>query len=352
MIEELIKSEHAYVSNGSVYFDVTSDPNYGQLSGRKLEEQEEGTRFEVHGDKRHPADFALWKKADPEHLLKWNSPWSLGFPGWHIECSAMANKYLGANFDIHGGGRDNIFPHNECEIAQSECANGEAFANYWMLTGSLTLEGVKMSKSLGNTLTVNEALYERNWKPEALRMFILASHYGSPVDFSEEAIEASTKGWQRMASAVNLVRTQLSQAPEGEASAKVTGLITQAIADFEEKMNDDFNSPSAIAVLQDFTRAVNTMLNSDEPLSAGSLTAIEQTYQKLGADVLGIIPQGGGGSDSGADKMDGVMQLIIELRAMARANKDWTAADKIRDGLKELEIALEDRSDGTVWKNQ
>ena len=149
MIQELIKKGHAYEANGSVYFDVTSDPNYGQLSGRKLEDQEEGSRFEVHSDKRHPADFALWKNADPEHLLKWNSPWGSGFPGWHIECSAMANKYLGANFDIHGGGRDNIFPHNECEIAQSECANDETFANYWMLTGTLTLEGVKMSKSLG-----------------------------------------------------------------------------------------------------------------------------------------------------------------------------------------------------------
>ncbi|MEM8858386.1 MAG: cysteine--tRNA ligase [Chloroflexota bacterium] len=351
MIQVLIEKGHAYESNGSVYFDVTSDPNYGQLSGRKLEEQEEGTRFEVHGDKRHPADFALWKKADPEHLLKWNSPWSSGFPGWHIECSAMANKYLGATFDIHGGGRDNIFPHNECEIAQSECANGEHFANYWMLTGSLTLEGVKMSKSLGNTLTVNEALYERNWKPEALRMFILTSHYASPIDFSEEAIEAVTKGWQRMAGAVNLARTQLAQAPAGDASAEVNELVAKTTADFEARMSDDFNSPAAIAVLQDFTRAVNTLLNGNEPLSAGSLSAIEQTYNKLGRDVLGIIPAGVGGSDGSADKMDGVMQLIIELRAMARSNKDWPTADKIRDGLKELEIALEDRADGTVWKN-
>ena len=352
MILELIEKGHAYESNGSVYFDVTSDPNYGQLSGRKLEEQEEGSRFEVHSDKRHPADFALWKNADPEHLLKWNSPWGSGFPGWHIECSAMANKYLGANFDIHGGGRDNIFPHNECEIAQSECANGETFANYWMLTGTLTLEGVKMSKSLGNTLTINDALYKRNWKAEALRMFILTSHYSSPIDFSEEAIEAATKGWQRITGAVNLARTQLAQAAEGAVAADVQTLIDKTTADFEEKMNDDFNSPAALAVIQDFTRAVNTLLNGDEPLSAGSLAAIESTYSKLGGDVLGIIPDGVGSSDADGDKMDGVMQLIIELRALARANKDWGAADKIRDGLKELEIALEDRPDGTIWKNQ
>lgn len=349
MILGLIEKGHAYESNGSVYFDVTSDPNYGQLSGRKLEEQEEGTRFEVHSDKRHPADFALWKKADPDHLLKWNSPWSLGFPGWHIECSAMAKKYLGANFDIHGGGRDNIFPHNECEIAQSECANDEKFANYWMLTGTLTVDGVKMGKSLGNMMTINDALYKRNWKAEALRMFILTSHYAGPIDFSEEAIGAATKGWQRIAGAVHLTRTQLAQAAAGETSPEVQTLVEKTTADFEEKMNDDFNSPAALAVLQDYTRAVNTLLNGDEPLSAGSLTAIEATYVKLGGDVLGIIPDGMG-SDAGSDKMDGVMQLIIELRAMARANKDWAAADKIRDGLKSLDIALEDRPDGTIWK--
>ncbi|MFT5195198.1 MAG: cysteinyl-tRNA synthetase [Candidatus Promineifilaceae bacterium] len=350
MVQKLIDLENAYESNGSVYFDVTSDPNYGQLSGRKLEDQEEGVRFEVHSDKRHPADFALWKKAEPEHLLKWNSPWGVGFPGWHIECSAMAKKYLGANFDIHGGGRDNIFPHNECEIAQSECANGETFANYWMLTGTLTLEGVKMSKSLGNTMTINDALYKRKWQPEAVRMFVLTSHYTSPIDFSEDAIEATTKGWQRIISAVNLVRTQLAQAPAGDASAEVQALVEKAKADFEEKMNDDFNSPAGLAILQDFTRAVNTLLNGTESLSAGSLTAIETIYNTLGGDILGIIPSGSMTSAGGADKMDGVMQLVIELRALARQNKDWGTADKIRDGLNALEIALEDRPDGTIWK--
>ena len=195
MIQKLLEKEHAYEANGSVYFDVANMEEYGKLSGRKLEDQEEGVRVAVSSDKNHPADFALWKFAEPEHLLRWNSPWGEGFPGWHIECSAMARKYLGDNFDIHGGGIDNIFPHNECEIAQSEAANGKPFANYWMLTGSLTLDGVKMSKSLGNTLTITNAL--KRWRPEAIRAFVLTSHYGNPIDFSDEAIDAAHKGWQR-----------------------------------------------------------------------------------------------------------------------------------------------------------
>src|SRR5690606_18112732 len=181
MIQELIDKGHAYEVDGSVYFDVVSYPEYGKLSGRIIEEQEEGSREAVRSEKRHPADFALWKKAEPEHILRWPSPWGEGFPGWHVECSAMANKYLGPTFDIHGGGIDNIFPHNECEIAQSEAAHGQTFARYWMLVGSLTLDGVKMSKSLGNTLTISDAL--KRWRPEAIRTFILSSHYGSPIDF-------------------------------------------------------------------------------------------------------------------------------------------------------------------------
>ena len=350
MVQKLIELGHAYESNGSVYFDVTSDPDYGKLSGRRLDEQEEGARIAVRGDKRHPSDFAIWKYAEPDHLLRWNSPWGEGFPGWHIECSAMAKKYLGDNFDIHGGGRDNIFPHNECEIAQSECANGTDFSNYWMLTGSLTLEGVKMSKSLGNTLTINEALNEKGWRPEALRMFILTSHYSNPIDFSEEAIDAATKGWQRMADAANLVRTQLASAPDGEAPPEIEGMLSETRAAFEERMNDDFNTPAAIAVLQDFTRQVNSLLNSDTVLNCGSLEGIAGLYTRLGQDVLGIIPTQAADSGDQADKLDGVMQLVINLRAQARQNKDWGTADQIRDVLNEVGIALEDRPDGTIWK--
>lgn len=349
MIETLIAKGHAYEVNGSVYFDVTSDPDYGKLSGRKLDEQEEGTRFEVHEDKRHAADFALWKKADPEHLLKWDSPWGKGYPGWHIECSAMAAKYLGETFDIHGGGRDNIFPHNECEIAQSECAHDAPFANYWMLVGSLTLEGIKMSKSLGNTLTINEALYERNWKPEAIRYFILSSHYSNPIDFSDEAMDAATKGWQRIMGAVTLIRQQMPHAPQGESTAVVNDLITHTRTQFEAKMNDDFNAPAAIATLQDYTRQVNTLLNSGTFHPHGSLAALESLYQELGGNVLGIIPNQTEETGN-AEREEGLMRLLLELRAQARQEKAWATADKIRDDLQALGIILEDRPDGTIWK--
>ena len=192
MVQGLIEKGHAYESNGSVYFDVMSWPEYGKLSGRRVENNEEGARLAINEEKRHPADFALWKRADPEHILRWNSPWGVGFPGWHIECSAMAAKYLGQTFDIHGGGIDNIFPHNDCEIAQSEAAHeGAEFANYWMLTGSLTLDGVKMSKSLGNTLTIENAL--KQYRPEAIRYFLLTSHYSNPIDFSDQALEDADK---------------------------------------------------------------------------------------------------------------------------------------------------------------
>jgi cysteinyl-tRNA synthetase len=350
MIEELIHKGYAYEVAGSVYFDVTKKDDYGKFSGRRVEEQEEGTRIAVHTDKRHPADFALWKFAEPEHLLRWNSPWGEGFPGWHIECSAMANKYLGATFDIHGGGRDNMFPHNECEIAQSEAANGAPFANYWMLTGSLTLEGVKMSKSLGNTLTINEALYERGWKPEALRAFILTSHYASPIDFSDEAMEAAAKGWQRMAGAVTLLRQQLPKAPAGEAAQNISTLVSGAKADFEQRMNDDFNTPAAIAVLQDYTRAVNTLLNGDEPLTTGSLQTLDDVYRQLGGEVLGIIPNEAADSGASAEREAGLLELLIEIRKTARENKDWATADVVRKQLKELGVVLEDRADGTIWK--
>lgn len=347
MIQELLAKEHAYVVNGSVYFDVQSFPEYGKLSGRIIEEQEEGAREAVRSEKNHPADFALWKKAEPDHILHWPSPWGDGFPGWHVECSAMAGKYLGHTFDIHGGGIDNIFPHNECEIAQSEAAHGETFANYWMLTGSLTLDGVKMSKSLGNTLTIKEAL--ERWRPEALRAFIMSSHYSNPIDFSDEAVEAARKGWQRIWGAVSLVREQLRTAPEGAASSEAITLAESTQAVFIEKMNDDFNAPAALAVLQDFTRQVNTLLNEQGQQTLGTLELLDATYRELGGDVLGIIPDEAA-TDTNAEREDGLIRLLIDLRATARANKDWATSDKIRDQLRELGVVLEDRADGTIWK--
>ena len=347
MIEELIAKEHAYVVDGSVYFDVTSFPEYGKLSGRVIEELEEGARVGVRSEKHHPADFALWKKADPEHILRWPSPWGEGFPGWHVECSAMANKYLGQTFDLHGGGIDNIFPHNECEIAQSEAAHDEPFARYWLLTGSLTLDGIKMSKSLGNTLTIKEALAK--WRPEAIRTFILSSHYGSPIDFSDEAVDAAFKGWQRIWGAVSLVREQMRTAVPGDANPNILTILDEFKASFIEKMDDDFNAPAALAVLQELTRQVNILVNEQGPHSQGTLVAIDQLYRELGGDVLGIVPEQAEAS-ADAEREDGLISLLIDLRAAARAQKDWATSDKIRNQLRDLGVVLEDRADGTIWK--
>jgi cysteinyl-tRNA synthetase len=347
MVQELIEKGHAYEVNGSVYFDVPSFPEYGKLSGRIVEELEEGARIGVRTEKRHSADFALWKKAEPDHILRWPSPWGDGFPGWHVECSAMANKYLGQTFDIHGGGIDNIFPHNECEIAQSEAAHGEDFARYWMLTGSLTLDGVKMSKSLGNTLTIKDALAK--YRPEAIRAFILSSHYSSPIDFSEEAIEAAHKGWLRLWGAVSLVREQLRSAAEGDADPSVLDLLDKTKRTFIEKMDDDFNAPAALAVLQDLTRQVNTLINEKGPHTQGTLSAIDSLYRELGADVLGIVPDQAEAS-ADAEREDGLVRLLIDLRSQARVQKDWATSDQIRDQLKALGVVLEDRADGTIWK--
>ncbi len=353
MIETLIASENAYVADGSVYFDVMSHPDYGKLSNRRLEEQQDTSRELVGGDKRHPADFALWKKASPEHILRWNSPWGAGFPGWHIECSAMARKYLGANFDIHGGGIDNIYPHNENEIAQSECANDAAFANYWMLTGSLNvldpLEGVpvKMSKSLGNFVTIKEAL--RAYRPQELRYFILTSHYSNPVVYSEDSLASAKSGWERLMNAVRLTRQQMNSAVESDAGGGFRGRLEQAKAAFREVMDDDFNSPRAIAVLQDLTRDVNSLLNSEAEVGLSTLKAIDAAYTCMGGDVLGLVPEleaaGGDGQ-----REAGLIQMLIELRARARAERDYARSDQIRDQLAGLGIVLEDRADGTVWK--
>ena len=348
MIETLIAKEHAYVVGGNVYFDVTSDPDYGRLSNRKLDEQESGTREAVRDDKHNPEDFALWKAAGDDHILQWDSPWGAGYPGWHIECSAMAKKYLGETFDIHGGGVDNIYPHNENEITQSECANEQTYANYWMLTGSLTLDGVKMSKSLGNFVRIRDA--RDAYRPEILRMNSLMSHYRNPVDYSERAMQDAAGGWERLMNAVRLNRHQLQTASSGDDGNAFLGEIEQVKTDFVSVMDDDFSTPKAIAILQEFTRKVNSLLNNDATVSTAVLEAIDSAYNELGGDVLGIIPieevQVAGNSEREAK----LIEMLITMRNEARANKDWATSDTIRDRLADAGVILEDRSDGTIWK--
>lgn len=344
----LIEKGHAYESNGSVYFDVSSFKDYGKLSGRKVDELEEGSRETVRSEKRHPEDFALWKKATPEHILRWPSPWGWGFPGWHIECTAMATKYLGETFDLHGGGVDNIFPHNECEIAQSEAATGKPFSNYWLLTGSLTVDGVKMSKSLGNFVTIKDLL--KRHRPEAVRFFILSGHYRSPIDFSDEALEAAGKGWERLTGPVFAVRERLRNPaiPSGSDPALVK-TIDEARAQFIETMNDDFNTPAAMAGLFDFNKTVNTLLNGEAPMARETLEAIDAFYREVGGQVLGVIPDQSTGSVN-AEREAGLIRLLIDLRAEARKRKDFATGDSIRTRLSDLGVTLEDGKDGTTWK--
>jgi cysteinyl-tRNA synthetase len=350
MVKLLLEKGHAYEVEGNVYFDVSSFEEYGKLSGRKVDELETGTRIATRTDKRHPADFALWKKAEPEHILRWPSPWGWGYPGWHVECSAMSTKYLGETFDIHGGGVDNLFPHNECEVAQSEASFGKPFARYWLLSGTLTVGGVKMSKSLGNFLTLKEAL--KLYSPHALRFFVLSSHYRSPVDFSRDALIAAQKGVERLHSAVRRVRQRLeSIGPSGTADLSYMTDLHTYREQFIAAMDDDFNTAGALAVLFDMNRAINRQLNDDAPVSRGTLAGIDRLYRELGGRVLGLIPDELGIEQESAGLEASLMQILIDLRDEYRRNGEYSKADAIRDRLTLLGIVLEDQPGGGVaWR--
>lgn len=350
LAEMLLERGHAYEVNGSVYFDVSSWPEYGKLSGRKVEDQEEGARVAVNVEKRHPADFAVWKKAEAGHILRWPSPWGWGFPGWHIECSVMATKYLGQPFDIHGGGLENIFPHNECEIAQIEAATGEPFCNYWLLNNMVTVDGVKMGKSLGNAIYLKD-LFKRH-DPMTIRFFVLSSHYRSVTDFSEESLAAAHRGLERLTGALALVRERLRNAQGEQVDAAWSARLEEAKSQFEEAMNDDLGTPRAIAILFDLSREVNALLNSGEAVSQGTLQAIEGFYQRMGGDVLGILSDEAtpGASQADHELVDGLVRMLIDIRQQARESRNWAQADAVRDQLAGMGVILEDGPEGTRWR--
>jgi cysteinyl-tRNA synthetase len=348
MIKELIAKGFAYEVDGSVYFDVTKDKEYGKLSGRKTEDQEGQGRVESRSEKRHPNDFALWKKAEKGHILRWISPWGEGFPGWHIECSAMSMKYLGETFDIHGGGLENQFPHHECEIAQSECSTGKQFVHYWMHHNMVTVDGVKMGKSLGNSSYLRDLFKE--FDPMTLRFYLLQSHYRSTTEFKKDAIEAAGMGYGKLLSAYGSLSEAVGKSeahPLNEAELKHP-LVTE----FIKEMNDDFNTPKAIAVLYDLAKETNTLLAQEKP-SQPRLEELFRIWEALGGEVLGILPTSEIGYGNSDEKEKNALTALIEkeiqMRNEARAKKDFAGSDAIRDTLAEAGILLEDSKEGTKW---
>ncbi len=348
LVKILIEKGFAYEVNGSVYFDVSKDQEYGKLSGRNVEEAETGTRVEVKSEKRHPNDFALWKHAEPEHIMRWPSPWGIGFPGWHVECSAMSMKYLGETFDIHGGGMDNQFPHHECEIAQSEHATSRQFVRYWIHNNLVTVNGQKMSKSLGNVILLKDAF--KRYNPLIVRFFILQSHYRSTLDFTDEALDGAAKGYEKLINTIRNVRN-------GLASSKTGTQLNNTVADlggykmaFLEAMNDDFNTAQAIGVLFDLCREVNGVLAGGN-VARAHLQEVDALLAELGGNILGIVPTQPGVPTILSQNLEpALMDLIIEVRAEVRKQKLWSLSDQIRDRLAKNGIVLEDNKEGTSWR--
>ena len=348
-VKKILEAGYAYESEGSVYFDVekyNKDFNYGKLSGRNIDELLETTReLDGQSEKRRSADFALWKKAAPEHIMHWPSPWSEGFPGWHLECSAMGTKYLGETFDIHGGGMDLMFPHHEAEIAQSCAALGHESVKYWMHNNMITINGQKMGKSLGNFITLdqffegNHPLLTQPFAPMTIRFFILQAHYRSTVDFSSEALVASEKGLARLMEAYE--RLQKLQAGK-ETTVEVAGLRERC----EEAMCDDLNTPIVISHLFDAAKAINTVSDGKGTISEADLAELKEVFKLFIEDILGLQTESGSGSNEAYKK---AIDLLLEMRLEAKRNKDWATSDKIRNELTALGFAIKDTKDGFEW---
>ena len=351
-VKRILADGYAYEANGSVYFDVekyNAKYNYGRLSGRNLDDIVANTReLDGQSDKRHPYDFALWKKASPEHIMRWPSPWGEGFPGWHMECSAMSTRYLGERFDIHGGGMDLMFPHHECEIAQSTAALGHDSARYWLHNNMMTVNGQKMGKSLGNFITLEEFFTGDNkvlsqaYSPMTIRFFILQAHYRSTVDFSNEALQAAEKGLTRMMDALNGLE---KITPSATSSVDVKAVREKCY----EAMNDDLNTPIVIAHLFDGARMINNIIAGNDTITADDLKELKETFHLFCFDILGLKEENNSNEEREV-AFGKVVDMLLEERMKAKANKDWATSDKIRNELTALGFEIKDGKDGCEWK--
>ncbi len=357
LVKEILANGYAYESNGSVYFDIekyNKDHKYGILSGRNLENIiNESRELAGIGEKRNQADFALWKKASPEHIMRWPSPWSDGFPGWHCECTAMGRKYLGNHFDIHGGGMDLVFPHHECEIAQAVASQGDQMVHYWMHNNMITINGQKMGKSLGNFITLEQFFtgshdsLEQAYSPMTIRFFILSAHYRSTVDFSNDALKASQKGLEKLLNGItNLER--VTAAKESDAQVKeFVGKLRQRCYD---AMNDDFQTQLVISYLFEACHVINTLLDHKASISADDLKELTDTMHLFSFDLLGLKSEKGANNDAREEAYGKVVDMVLDLRAKAKAAKDWATSDQIRDALAGAGFEVKDTKDGVTWK--
>ena len=352
-VKRILADGYAYEANGSVYFDVekyNAKYNYGRLSGRNLDDIVANTReLDGQSDKRHSYDFALWKKASPEHIMRWPSPWGDGFPGWHMECSAMSTRYLGERFDIHGGGMDLMFPHHECEIAQSTAALGHDSARYWLHNNMMTVNGQKMGKSLGNFITLEEFFtgshpkLSQAYSPMTIRFFVLQAHYRSTLDFSNEALQAAEKGLDRLMKGIET----LGKIKPAEVSTVDPAELETRCA---EAMDYDLNSPMVISALFDWVRTINQLADGSQTITAADLAALTATVRRYAFDILGLRDEKAAGTASGRDYVTPLVEMLLDERLKARAAKDWAASDRIRDGLTAAGIRVKDRKDGTDWE--